>query len=191
MKKIVLGGLLGGLVMFFWGFVVHAVLNVGVDEIQKLGPEREAAAMAALRENLGDSGLYYLPWIDMRDEHDDAELEAYGKRHESGPVAFIVYTRDGAPVMPPSMLIEEFLSNLLAALIVACMAGMMAGGYLKRAFAVAGFGAVGWLSISASNTIWFRFPVGTFLGEGFEQIVGWLLVGFVVARVVPAAARGN
>jgi hypothetical protein len=187
MTRIFIGGIVGGIAMFLWGFVAHMVLQVGVDAFKPLDPVREAAAMVALKTAFPESGLYYLPYMKQEDMSDEAKMKDYESRHEAGPIALVLIERDGAAMMPPSMLVKEFISNVLAALIVACMAGMMTGAYLKRAFAVAGFGAVGWLSISASDMIWYRFPVETFIGEGIEQIAGWLIVGFVIAKLVPAA----
>lgn len=186
MPKALIAGVAAGLLMFVWGFVAHMVLRLGEGGIQTLTAEQEVAARTALRENFPGSGLYYLPWMEDWPNASEEEQADYQKRHEEGPVAYLVLQRDGAPVMPPSMMGLELLSNVGAALLVSFLALLLTGSRLKRALAIGGIGLAGWLSISASQTIWFRFPTETLVESGIEQGVGWLLSGLLIAWIVPA-----
>ncbi|TDJ79549.1 MAG: hypothetical protein E2O39_00790 [Planctomycetota bacterium] len=59
MKRIVIGGIVGGIVMFFWGFVAHTFLPLG-----KMGTSRftsEEVMVTALASSAVESGLYFVP----------------------------------------------------------------------------------------------------------------------------------
>jgi len=58
-KRILLAGILGGLVLFVWEFVAHMMLPLGEAGIK--GLTNETAVIAALKEQVKEDGLYFFP----------------------------------------------------------------------------------------------------------------------------------
>ena len=59
-KRIILAGVLGGIVMFIWTSIAHMVLPLGEAGIREI--PNEQAVLAAMQANIGEtSGLYVFP----------------------------------------------------------------------------------------------------------------------------------
>jgi hypothetical protein len=81
MKRYLLGALLGGLVMFFWGFLAHTVLPLG--EIGMGQPTDEKLLLTALQSGLpAQQGVYFLPWMDSAKMADEAAMAEYATAHQ-------------------------------------------------------------------------------------------------------------
>ena len=103
----------------------------------------------------------------------------------TGPSGLLIITKSGGSTMTGSTLGSEFASNVVAALIAAILVSFMIGGWLKRAVAVALMGAFGIVSLLVSYWIWYHFPAEYVCGELITEVVGWLLAGLAIARIVP------
>jgi hypothetical protein len=112
---------------------------------------------------------------------------AWAAKYEKGPTAIIVYHPTGETAMSPKQFGTEFGSNVLACLFVALILSLSSAGYIGRVSIATLVGAAGWASISLSQWNWYRFPKEVVLAEGFDQIVGWLVTGIVMALI----ARGR
>ena len=96
----------------------------------------------------------------------------------------LVYHPQGETPLSAKQLVTELASNILAALVAAFMLTLVVGSYGKRVLFVALLGLIAWLSINVSDWNWYRFPTSFVLGEGIDQIVGWLLAGLAMAKIV-------
>lgn len=182
MGKRLLAAVIGGLVMFVWGAISHAVLPTG--QMGYSQADNEAAVLAALQKNLGDeAGLFMMPWMDSG--ADEETMQAQKAAYEAGPYAWVVYDPEGQEAMSMETLVTELATNIVAAMLVVFVLAGTSTGFFGRVIASTLFGVVGWLSISASHWSWFRFPKDFMLAEGIEQTVGWFLVGLVLAKMVP------
>lgn len=186
MKRIVIGALVGGLVVFIWGAIAHMVLPLGEMGLKSL--PNEAAVTTALKSSVPDEGLYFYPGIDMKSASSE-EQKAWEAKVRSGPTGMLLYHPLGGEPLAPKQLASEFVTNMLAAALAACLASMMTGSYVRRVFGIAHLGLFAWLTISVSYWIWYGFPGMFILAEGIDQVVSWVLAGFVIAKIVPAAAR--
>jgi hypothetical protein len=86
--------------------------------------------------------------------------------------------------MSPRQLGMELLSNILAALAGAIILSYVVGSYGRRVFIVALLGLIAWLSINVSYWNWYGFPGAFIAAEGIDQVVGWLLSGLAMAKIV-------
>ncbi len=184
MKRILLAGLLAGILIFVWSAVAHMFLGVGMAGTSML--PNEDAVLADLRGNLPEAGLYFFPGWDMSREPTPEEEAAWTAKYKSGPAGLLVYKPLGGEPMPASMLINELISNVLAALLAAFIAAALAGSFLKRALLLSLLGLFAWLSISISYWIWYSYPLPFIVSEGIDVFVGALLGGFLIAKIVPA-----
>jgi hypothetical protein len=183
MKKIILAGFLGGIVVFIWSAISHMVLPIGGMGLKTI-PNTEDAVLSAMKSNIQQPGLYLMPGYDMSRTPTEAEWAALQAKYEAGPTAFLVYHPTGQKMMMPGQLIREALFNILCGIIAAFIISTTAASFISRVVMVMLMGLFAWLSISASYWNWYRFP-GTFIiGEGLDQVIGWLLGGLLIAWIL-------
>src|SRR5271154_6140283 len=98
--RILLAGLAGGIVMFFWSFVAHDFTQLGLVGVGTL-PD-ESVTVGNLASAIGDkSGLYLFPMNMGRNAAPSA----------TGPGGFLVYNAHAPLTMMPRNLIVEFITE--------------------------------------------------------------------------------
>lgn len=178
MKKILLAGVVGGLVMFIWGAIAHTVLPIGSMGLKIL--PNEDAVLGPMKQAVPESGLYFFPGMDMSRKPTEAEQHAWEAKYEAGPTGLLLYTAHGSKPMSPRQLLAELVTDVFSALILALVFSRMAAvSAWCRAMAGALLGLFAWLSLSTSYWIWYGFPAAFIVGEGLDQTIGWFLAGAV------------
>ena len=180
--RIIIAGIAGGIVLFCWGAFSHMVLPIGDIGVKSM--PNDAAVMSALKTNISEPGLYFYPGMEGGHKATEAERAAFEAKYKSGPHGILVFYPSGTEVMPPSMLITELVSNILACIFAAFVISLTAAGFLARIIATGLFGLVSWLSVDASYWNWYGFPTDYFFAQVGDQFVGWLLAGIPVAIFV-------
>lgn len=191
MKAILIGGLLGGLVMFFWGFVAHTVLPLGEIGMHQASEAQQDALLASLKDNLQmGEGVYVVP-MDMAAMENPEVAKSFGARALANPYAFIVYQPKGVDMVNNmgGNLALEAGTNVLSALLVGLLVSFATVGYGTRVLLVLGTGLFGWLANAVPMWNWYRFPTEFTLAALVEQGVGWLLAGLVIAWALKRFAR--
>lgn len=178
MKRIIVGGLVGGIVFFIWSAIIH-MSPLGMMGITSL-PD---GVYDTLKADLPNSGFYFFPGVVSNPTPE--QQKAWEEKLKAGPYGILVYTAGPGAAMAPKQLIGELLSDIVAAFIASCIIAMIAAPYVKRAAVVALLGVFGWVSLLLSYWIWYNFPTVYILGEGFGEIVGWFIAGLVIAKLVP------
>lgn len=183
--RILIAGLLGGIVLFIWGFVSHMVLPLGEVGLKTLPfAQQDTVIEAARGAFVQGTGVYIVPGFeDMADYSDKARAKAVGERAASLPYAFVVYQPQGVDVindMGPNLGIE-LATNVLAALLAAFVVSHAAARLGRRALLVAAMGLFAWLSISVPYWNWYRFPLDFTLANLAMQVIGWGLAGLAIA----------
>lgn len=184
MKRILLAGLLGGLAVFVWSFIAHMVLPLGEAGVRTL--PNEAATLEGLRSTIPEPGMYLFPMMGNPSEASEAEQAKWMEAYRTGPAGVLVYRPLGGEFNFPKLLGAELLSTCLAALLAAFVLARLVGSYLQRALLVGIFGLFAWFSISVSYWNWYEFPTAFVLAEGIDQVIGWLVAGLVIAKIVPS-----
>jgi hypothetical protein len=189
MIRILIAGIVGGIVMFAWGAVGHMFLGVGEFGVKSM--PNEDAVVACMKSNIPDAGLYFAPGMDMTRRPTDEEFAAWSAKYEAGPNVFLVYRPTGMEPMSPHQLGIELLSNILAALVGAFMLSFVQPSFLKRVLVATGIGIAAWLSVNVSYYDWYRFPANFVASELIEQGVGWALSGAAMALIVRSKLAGR
>lgn len=180
--KTIIAALVGGVLLFVWGFVAHVVLPFS-DKALKPMPN-EAAVIDVLRANVTENGVYLVPHINFK-EASDADRQAHADKVANGPSALMVVRTGGVGVDMKRELAMEFLSNVLAALVAALAVGGLAlRSYGARVGSLFAFGVVAWLSISMSEWIWYGFSTDYLIGDLVDQWGGWLFAGLGMAAIL-------
>ena len=190
MKRIVIAAVVGGLVMFLWGFVGHMLTPLGEAGFKSLPPAGDAALASALTANAPDGGLYMFPGMDERVHASREGYEEWQRRYAAGPAGLLIYHPHGGPTLGPKLLLVALFSNILA-VAVAAWAAAHGRSYGRRLALVTAFGLGAWLAIEVSYWNWYGFPPAYALAQLVDQVAGFFFAGLVVAKIVrpdPAAA---
>ena len=180
MKRYLLGGLLGGLVMFFWGFLAHTVLPLG--EIGMGQPTDEKAVLDAVQSGLpAQEGVYFLPWMDSAKMSDEAAMAEYATRTKASPYALVIYQPIGRDATDMgAQLGVQWAGDTIAAILLAWLIAAV-GTSMARAVTVASVASVfGWLGSLGPFVNWYRFPLDFALANLAEQWIGWVLAALVI-----------
>src|SRR5262245_14906376 len=188
MKKVLLPGILGGLLVFVWSAIAHMVLPIGAMGLNGI-PNNEDALLTAMKNTIQQPGIYLMPGMDMSRKPTSAELNAVYAKAEVGPTAFLVYHPTGEKVMTPGQLIRQALFNILCGLIAAFIISTTVASLTTRGVMVTLMGVFGWVAFSAPHWNWYRFPAAFTIGEGLDEVIGWLLGGFLIAWLIQRAEK--
>lgn len=181
--RVLLAGLAGGVVFFIWGAISWMVLPWHDEGIKSL--PGEAAILPALRQNIGESGLYLFPPM-PEPQGDPAARKQFEDRHRAGPVGWLVYHPGGREPMPRAMFVKGFVINVLSALIAA---GFLAGsgarrGYVARALLAAALGLFAGLCTHVMQWNWMLLPGVYTTIMVVDLVVGWLFAGLAMAAIL-------
>lgn len=180
--RIVIAGLIGGIVMFVWSAVAHMVLPLGEVGMKVASGQEAAIAALGSAANQG-AGVYMLPGMAPEQWADEAARQAFVEKHANSPYAFVVYRPDGNPAlsdMTPN-LGGQLVCNLAGALLLAWALASVTGGFGRRVAVAIGAGVFAWLAVNVPYWNWYRFPTDFTLAALIEQGVGWGLAGAVMA----------
>jgi hypothetical protein len=189
--KALIAGVVGGLVIFFWGFVVHTVVHLHSRTIHPL-PD-EAAFVATMQETGAATGVYFVPFLDRAHDDADAQQAADDQWKEAarrGPIALMMYRAEGVEPMAPITFIRGALLFVLASTVAALMlipAAPKLSGYLGRVVFIASFGVVVALFSDFSMWNWWHAPLDYAGMLALDHIIGWTLAGLAIAAIVKPA----
>ena len=169
MKKMLIGALVGGIILFIWQFLSWSMLNVHGSELSYT-PNQDQI-MAVLSENL-DEGSYFLPNVapgTPADQHQQYMEGQVGK-----PWAKISYHKSLDMGMGMNMFrgfIIDFVAVWLLCWILLKFAHLDFMTTLLTSLAV---GAIGYFTISYLNSIWFE---DSSMGYLVDTVAQWGLTG--------------
>ena len=188
MNKVLLPGILGGLLVFIWSAFAHMVLPIGQMGLKGI-PNNEGPVLDAMKSNIQQPGIYFMPGIDMSRKSTVAELDALYAKAEAGPTAFLVYHPTGAKAMTPGQLIRQALFNIVCGLIAAFIISATVASLTTRAVMITLMGLFAWVEVNLPYWNWYRFPADFTFGAGLDIVIGWLLGGFLIAWLIQRAEK--
>ncbi len=179
--RVLVAGLIGGIMMFVWGVAAHMALGLG--EVGIKLPTNENVALSGLQQGLGEqAGVYMLPSLDPGKMGDAAEVRAYSIKAVRSPYAFVVYQPQGTDMTQMGPQIgRQWASDTLSALALAFVMGLAVVGFRRRLAIAAAAALFAWLSTMLPYWNWYRFPLDFTLAALVEQLVGWLIAGAAMA----------
>ena len=178
-KKVIIGALLGGVVLFIWQFAVHMVLGVYDDAFVKL--KDPAAVEAVLEENLTGSGMIVIPLPELGDT--DAEAKAMEKL-TTGFSLFGAVNLAGVNSFGTALGIQFALNVLASAVLMFVLLAANPSTLGSRIALVLCFAVFAVLTELIPNWNWGGSSLAYIGRQIGEQIVGWALVGLVLAKVM-------
>lgn len=177
MVRTLLGGLVGGLILFVVGYVFWAT-PLGEIPFSRASDAQNAAVQAALAQNLTESGTgtYIIP------AHQSAQgAVLYAK----GPIATVYFNTNGYSPDDMSMILPGFIMAVVSGVLMAFGLAAVGGG--GRSFAATAQLVV---CFSLGFTVWefLGTPIFNHYGWGFwiyafvAESVSLILAGLVIAR---------
>ncbi|MBS1789130.1 MAG: hypothetical protein JST85_15485 [Acidobacteria bacterium] len=185
MKNVLLAGILGGIVAFICSAAIH-MSPLGMMGLSVLNGKEEAV-LTALKSNIQNDGLYFFPGVDMSKSLTKEEEAAWEAKYKAGPIGLLLYHPTGSDTMSPKQLGTELLSTIICALIAAFILASTVGSLTSRAILVGLIGLFVWFAISISYWNWYGFPFKFILLDLVDQVIGWTVAGFVMAKMVKPA----
>ena len=190
--KILLTGILGGIVMFIWTSVAHMALPLGEAGIREI--PNESTVLSAMQSNIGDqTGLYIFPGPGVgkdatRQEKNEA-MKHMAEKIAANPSGVLMYHASGRPFTFGKWLGVELGTELLEAiLVVFLLAQTRIVSFAGRVGFVLATGILAAITTNISYWNWYGFPCVYTASYMLIQIVGFLLVGIVAALILPKRA---
>jgi len=185
MKKILGAGMVGGLVVFLWGFLAHVVLPLGEMGLRSMPVN--SPLLESMKGNLSVDGLYFFPGKEVGRRQTEAEDAVWATKYRMGPTGLLLYHPTGSEPMSTKQLALELATDIAGALLLAYLLVAIAGTTgaevrLAKQLRIAAVGGIfAWISISVPHWNWYGFPPAFILAELVDQVVGWTLAGLVMA----------
>jgi hypothetical protein len=185
--KILLAGILGGIVMFIWTSIAHMFLPLGEAGVGEI--PNESAMLSAMQSNIGDqTGLYIFPGLGVgknatRQEKNEAMKQSAAKA-SSGPSGILMY-HPSRPFSFGKLMGIEFGTELLEAiLVVLLLAQTRIESFAGRVGFVLVAGILAAIATNVSYWNWYGFPGVYIASYMLIQVIGFFCVGIVAALML-------
>ena len=182
LKQIIIGGLLGGITLFMWGYVSWAVMDWHSTTIVQ-SHEGVSAVVDGIENNLPETGVYYFP----PKPTDPDKVEAWMESHKTQPHGLIFYYAELGQIMPPNMFVRGFCADVIASMmatILLIMALPSLGGYWSRVMFIFSLGVFAVMSVHLVNGVFFTMPLTWTIGLGVDLSASWLFAGLVLGSII-------
>ncbi len=194
-KRVLIAGILGGLVMFVWLFAAHEFLPLGEMGVREI--PNEAPVLGAMQSAIPEAGFYLFPGFGLgpnpTPEQRNAAMPPYMKKYAQSPHGVLIYHPPSGTFPFGPALAREGALNLMEGLLAAWLLSWAAAGrgYGARVGFVVVAGILATLTTNVEYWNWYDFPTKYIAGYMATQIIGYALLGLVAAILVKSeiAAR--
>ena len=187
MKRILLAGAVGGLLMFIWSAVAWIALPLHTSTISAMA--NEDSVITAMKSGMNKKSVYMFPARPK--SGDQVAIDLWKKQFNQGPVGMVVYNPTGASdVMLAEMgigLLDSILTAMLAAWLLSRSTAAKSGFFTRVMFC----GALGLficLAVHVANWNWMMYPVDYTTAWVADSLIGWVIGGIGIAAFVKSAA---
>jgi len=184
LKQIIIGGLLGGITLFMWGFISWVAMGWHDNTVRS--HDGVKAVVKNINEHLPETGVYYFP--PMTFEQDDEEaLAEWMELHRTEPHGMIFYNATLGDPMAPSRLVRGFMVDIIASMmatILLVLALPSLGGYWSRVMFVLALGVFAIMSVHLANGVFHDMPFTWTAGVSLDMTASWLFAGLVLGAVI-------
>jgi hypothetical protein len=184
--KMILAGVVGGVVLFVWGFFSWVVLPIHKTTIHRF--INEESVISVMRSEAPEKGVYFFPSM-AQDRSNPVAEQQWEDKYRQGPIGMVMYDPVGqAPFTPLQMvngLVIGFISSLLVAWFLTRSTALTSSYFARVAYC----GMFGIFLVIASNLLmwnWFNEPSDWTIGLIVDNVIGWVLAGIGIAAFVKA-----
>jgi hypothetical protein len=193
MTRILLAGILGGIVLFIWNFVGHDLLPLGHAGVHEI--PNEAPVLDALKANIaGGHGLYIFPGTGFGDnptrEQMKEAMKQMPEKLAANPSGVLIYHPPGRTFSFGRLLGVEVATDIVQAILVAfLLAQTRIESFGGRVGFVLVAGILAAITTNISYWNWYGFPKRYTGAYMLIEIVGFFCVGIVAALVFGKGSR--
>lgn len=173
MKKLIIGGLAGAVILFFWGMLSWMMLPWHKTTIFSF--QNEAAVKTAFTANAPKSGVYVAPSMASQNTQQANPIQP--------PIIFSVVQVEQPMAMSYMMLISFIIQFIAAFLITWLISQAKDAGYGKRVTMSLVFGLAAGIVTHLPYWNWFGFPAYYTVVAILDLVIGWFLAGLAIARI--------
>lgn len=177
--RAIIGGIIGGTVMWIVGFIFWGT-PLKLLAVKQLGDANSARIHSFLAEALGPTGTgaYPIPW-------DGTQLGT--QLHAQGPVATILFNSNGFAIPDTSSMISGLILALLCGVLVAFALRLTAYSldFVGRLKVIALIAIAITTYSELSQPIYFHMPSSYFIFSWIASLASWLAAGAVIAKLLP------
>src|SRR6476659_1984030 len=191
--KILLAGVIGGIVMFIWTSIAHMALPLGEAGINEI--PNESAVLGTMQSSIGDkTGLYIFPGLGVgknatRQEKSEA-MKQMQQKIAANPSGILMYHPPGRPFAFGKTLVIEFSTEVLQAILVIwLLAQTRIDSIAGRVGFVLVAGILAAITTNVSYWNWYGFPGVYTASYILIEIVGFVLVGVAAGLVLRKRSR--
>lgn len=169
MKKLLIGAIVGGVLLFFWQFLSFTILDLH-RPMQEYTP-KQAEILKYLSENL-EEGNYYLPTLPAGtswEENKKMMNESMGK-----PWAQVFYHKEMTTDMTANMLRGLFVAILAVLAVAWVLLKISNNNLITSVLSCIAIGLASYLTTSYATGIWYETVT---LPDLIDAILGWGIVG--------------
>ena len=182
MKPVLLGGILGGIVLFAWSAISWMVLPWHNASFSRFNQEKVVEVV--LQSNAPQKGIYLLPSTEHGTAQEKKEAQEWAAK---GPFAFVVMSPNGWGSMPLHMAaglgIQIFGAGLVTGLLL--LVKKPETSFAEKLGFVILFASAAGVVCHFPFWNWWGFSVRFTLLSLADLLIGWFLAGLVIAKVVP------
>jgi hypothetical protein len=186
--RILVAGVVGGIVMFIWTSIAHMALPLGEAGIAEI--PNESVVLSAMQSNIGDkTGLYIFAGLGVgenatREEKNQAMKQMSG-RIAANPSGILMYHAPGRQFALGKSLVIEFGTELLEAVFVVCLLAMTGiASFAGRVGFVLLAGILAAITTNVSYWNWYGFPGIYTSSYMLIEITSFFLVGIVAGLIL-------
>ncbi len=182
-RRALIAAIAGMVALVVWGMIFWGLLADPLGVFHKI--PNDAAVTATLLQGELATGTYFMPWPRNTPE----AFESFVAQHKSGPFFRLSYVREGVDPNSPGKLLIGCLHYLIVAAIAVGLTMVSGSSSFGRRFAVVfGGGLLGSIFITAGDPIWFHLPWDYTRAVLLYELISWLLLGAIVAKLAPPAS---
>jgi hypothetical protein len=183
MKQLIFGAIVGGIILFIWGWLSWSLVPIHSSTIKTI--ENEEAVISTMHVNMTEEGVYAFPG--MPAPGDPTAENEWIQKYRQGPIGMVIYNPEGTEPM--------LGSQMIIGLIICLLSSYLAAWFLSRSTAasssyfarVAYFGMLGiFISIVSHlvNWNWMGYPLDYTVSWIMDAVIGWILAGLGIAAIV-------
>lgn len=178
MTKLIVAGILGGIILFIWGTISWMVLPWHKKTMHEFTDQ--TAVSQVIQANAPTSGIYFSP--SMKQKQQVATTQQI-----KPPMIFAAINLKGMPATLWPCMIAALITQVIAAFLVAwLLMGTAMTHYICRVGFVVVFALAAGIVTHIPNWIWFRFSTDYTVVAIADLLIGWFLAGLVIAMIVPS-----
>ncbi len=197
MKRIVIAGVAGAVVLFIWSSISWMLIPWHL--MNKLPGEE--GIRQTLKLTQAERGVYWIPGEDLSIDRSaltgaevDAMKEAKKQAEKEGPTALVVYDPDGSSPLGIMTFITGFILDFLVASVAAVLLTLAAPalpGLHGRVIFVVLLGVYTAIGTHLMNWNWMNYPMRFSLEMAADTLLASVLLGVTLGVLVRPGAGGD